>query len=49
MSNVAHLSFFILVSAKGFSFIFPKVNAQLVIHKPVVYIGDIFGELFYWL
>ena len=48
MSKV-HLSFFILVSAKGFSFTSPKVNVQLVIHKPVIHIGDIFSESVFYL
>ena len=28
------------------SFILPKVNAQLVIHKPVTYIGEVLSEFY---
>ena len=34
---------------KRFSFILPKLNAQLVIYKPVTYIGEVYSEFFFYL
>ena len=37
-------SFFLFLVEKGFSFILPKVNAQLVSYKPITYIGVVLSE-----
>ena len=38
-----------LVEKDRFSFILPKVNTQLFIHKPVTYVGEVLSEIFFYL
>ena len=47
MSRVPIFLFFVFGREKDrLRFILPKLNAQLVIHKPVTYIGEVLSEFY---
>ena len=50
MSKVPIFLFCVFGGKKDrFSLMLPTVNAQLVIYKPVTYIGEVFNEFLFYL